>query len=159
MGREISPKIEVLLAKAAVDPAFRAVLLERRAAAAGEIGLELDAAETAILRDATAEQLEAIIARTTVPEEHRRVFLSKAGATMLVVVAGAAAVLSGLSLGHRPDHPPVDGGVRPDGPPVVGGIRPPERPVPSPEKPSTLPGTRGIRPDRPEPRSTSDTTP
>src|SRR4030042_1117067 len=41
--------IEVLIKKAAVDPEFRAVLLEKRAAAADEIGLVLDPAEGLML--------------------------------------------------------------------------------------------------------------
>ena len=71
-----------------------------------------------------AGQLEAIIARTIVPEEHRRTFLGKAAAAMLaaltmatgVGVAGAQAVSRGISpspapgggtFGNSPDRPPA----------------------------------------------------
>ena len=50
MGRQISQRIEVLLKKASVDPAFRAAFLEHRGEAAREIGLSLDPAEAALLR-------------------------------------------------------------------------------------------------------------
>ena len=64
--------IEVLVKKASVDPAFRTLLLERRAGAAREIALELDPAEAAMLNAIPAAQLEAIIARTTVDPMSRR---------------------------------------------------------------------------------------
>ena len=78
--------IEVLIRKASVDAEFRAALLDRRAAAAEDIGLALDAAEAMMLRAVPREQLEAIIARTNVPEEHRRAFLGQAAAAMLATV-------------------------------------------------------------------------
>ena len=78
--------IEVLVKKAAVDPEFRAVLLEHRAAAAQQIDLELEPSEAMMLRAVTDGQLEAIIARTTVPQQHRRAFLGKAAAAMLAAV-------------------------------------------------------------------------
>jgi hypothetical protein len=79
--------IEVLVKKAAVDPAFKAILLDRRAQAADEIGLQLEPAEAMMLAAAPREQLEAVIANTRVPEEHRRVFLGKVAAAMLGVIA------------------------------------------------------------------------
>jgi acyl carrier protein len=91
--------IEVLVKKASVDPAFRAVLLERRAAAAKEIGLELDAAEAMMLAGVPIGQLDAMIARTEVLQEHRRAFLGQAAAAMLaalgVVVTRASSVEGG----------------------------------------------------------------
>jgi hypothetical protein len=142
--------IEVLMKKAAVDPAFRETLLTRRAEAANEIGLRLEPAEAMMLAAAPREQLEAVIAQTTVPEEHRRVFLGKTAAAMLVAV-GAVAVGSALCLGVRP----ATKGIRPDRPPEEPG---PNKDVsseqheatidqPPPKKPSTV--SRGIRPDRP----------
>jgi hypothetical protein len=116
--------IEVLVKKASVDPAFRAILLERRAAAASEIGLALEPAEGAMLDAVPAAQLEAIVERTMVPEEHRRAFLGKAAAAMLATLVLATS--SGcLTYGNTPDRPP--------------------RPEPPPEPPPTL----GISPDRP----------
>jgi len=90
--------IEVLVKKASVDPEFRILLLSKRTEAAELIGLPLDPAEAMMLRAATEVQLEAVIARTTVPQEHRRAFLGKAAAAMLAAVGvmgpGAAASLA-----------------------------------------------------------------
>ena len=78
--------LEVLLKKAAVDPAFKALLLTRRAEAAATIDLTLEPSEILLLRTAPSDQLEAIIARTTVPQEHRRAFLGQAAAAMLAAL-------------------------------------------------------------------------
>jgi hypothetical protein len=126
--------IEVLVKKAAVDPAFKAILLDRRAAAADEIGLQLEPAEAMMLAATPREQLEAVIANTHVPEEHRRTFLSQVATGMLIAV-GTVAAVSTCSLGVRPNQQVVKG-ERPD--------RPPPR-EPKPEPPPT-----GMRPDRPE---------
>ncbi len=127
MDRQISQGIEVLLKKASVDPVFRTAFLERRGEVAQEIGLPLEAEEAAMLRAVRREQLEAIIARTNVPEEHRRAFLGQAAAAMLAalgIVAGrpGAAAAQGLPPGgSRPDLPIPDpiapGGIRPNLPP------------------------------------------
>jgi acyl carrier protein len=82
--------IEVLVKKASVDAAFRSLLLERPEEAAARIALELDAVERLMLRAAPREQLETIIARATVPEEHRRAFLGHVAAAMVAVVGLAA---------------------------------------------------------------------
>jgi acyl carrier protein len=86
MSQFIPQGIEVLVKKAAVDPAFKAELLHHRAAAAKQIGLELNAAEMAMLGAVPTAQLEAIIAGTTVPLEHRRAFLGQAAAAMLAAL-------------------------------------------------------------------------
>jgi hypothetical protein len=80
--------IEVLLKKASVDPDFRLLLLERRAEAARAIDLDLNPAERAMLQGIPQEQLEAIIARTTVEPEQRRAFLGRAAAVMLGALVG-----------------------------------------------------------------------
>jgi hypothetical protein len=130
--------IEVLVKKAAVDPEFKAILLDRRAAAADEIGLELEPAEAAMLAAAPREQLEAIIASTHVPEEHRRAFLGKAAAAMLIAVGATAAISMCLSAGSRARGKANE----------VKGIRP-DRPI-----------SKGIQPDRPEkPESKSEPKP
>ena len=111
--------VEVLVKKASVDPAFRSVLLERRAAAAGEIGLVLEPAEAAMLGAVPAGQLETIIARTVVPEEHRRAFLGKAAAAMLAtlgIVTATGCPTKGIAP-DRPPPPPPPTGIRPDRPP------------------------------------------
>ena len=93
--------IEVLLKKAAVDPAFRQLLLEKRAEAAREIGLELSEAETDILAGFPREQLEKIIENTRVEPVHRAVFLGRVGRIMLAtVIAGTALTLMVPSMGH-----------------------------------------------------------
>ena len=66
--------IEVLVNKASVDPDFRQLLIERRAEAAREIGLELEPAEAAMLASIPREQLEIIIDHTEVPRGTRRIF-------------------------------------------------------------------------------------
>ncbi len=83
--------VEVLVRKASVDPNFKRLLLSDRAEAARDIDLPLDAAEAAMLDAVPAEQLEAIIARTTVPQEHRRAFLGTAAAAMVSAVGLIAA--------------------------------------------------------------------
>jgi acyl carrier protein len=95
--------IEVLVKKAAVDAAFKERLLHTRAAAADEIGLRLEPAEAMMLTIAPAEQLQAVIARTAVPQEHRRAFLGQAAAAMLATLGVATVV--GLTQGSRPDRP------------------------------------------------------
>jgi acyl carrier protein len=70
-----------------VDAEFRALLLERRAGAAAEIGLELAPAEKALVNTVPTAQLDAVISRTRVPDEHRRAFLGRAAAAMLAAVA------------------------------------------------------------------------
>jgi hypothetical protein len=121
---EIPRGIEILIKKASVDPAFRAVLLEHRAAAADEIGLTLEANEAMMISAVPVGQLDAIIDRTSVPEEHRRAFLGQVAAVMLAAigagatgVAGAAGlVVGGAGGGIFPDRPPAPTGIRPDKP-------------------------------------------
>jgi hypothetical protein len=101
--------IEVLIKKASVDPEFRSVLLEKRAEAAPEIELELSATEASMLNAIPASQIEKIIDNAKVPNEYRRVFLGKAAAAMLSVLAGLG--LPGCSpAGFKYQ------GIRPDGP-------------------------------------------
>jgi len=118
MNTQIPKGIEVLVKKASVDPAFKVLLLERRAGAAQEIGLELDAAETMMLAAVPAGQLEAIIARTDVPQEHRRAFLGHAAAAMLAAVGAmaTAAPAWGGGFGCQPG-----GGGGSKAPPMFGG--------------------------------------
>lgn len=152
-GQGIGPVprgIEVLLKKAAVDPAFRASLLTQRAAAASTIALTLTPGEVGLLAAVPAAQLQAMIDATRVPERQRAAFLSGAAAVML-----AALGLVGCG-----EQPPSPAGVRPDpSPPPAPG-----KPVPSPQPPKPIavpppadpgqqplpsPLTRGVRPDIP----------
>ncbi len=102
--------IEVLVKKASVDSQFRTLLLEKRAGAAALIDLELSPAEAAMIEAVPRDQLERIIDYTTVPEEHRRIFLGKIGCLMLALLgAGAALLLLApyfvVTKGLSPDHP------------------------------------------------------
>jgi acyl carrier protein len=90
MSMPIPQGIEVLVKKASIDPAFKTSLLEGRAAAADEIGLLLEPAEAMILAVTPREQLETVIARATVPQEHRRAFLGHAAAAMLAALGVVA---------------------------------------------------------------------
>ncbi|MBM4037379.1 MAG: hypothetical protein FJ290_02595 [Planctomycetes bacterium] len=130
MPAAIPRGIEVLVKKASVDPAFRALLLERRAGAAGEIGLALAPAEAAMLGAIPAAQLEAIIARTTVDPMSRAAFLGKAAALMLAALGSGAGCIPFMSMGIRANR---------------------FRPLPEPPKSETEPPpvSNGIRPDRP----------
>ena len=138
MGGQIPQRIEVLLKKASVDPVFRTAFLERRGEMAQEIGLSLEPAEAAMLRAVRREQLEAIIARTSVPEEHRRTFLGQAAAAMLA----ALGIVAG---GPGSAAEPNSGSAIPD--PMFGGVRPDAPPRPAPPDP-VRPG--GCRPDLPD---------
>jgi hypothetical protein len=139
--------VEILIQKAAVDPDFKAVLLEKRSAAAAEIELTLQPAEAAMLDAIPAEQLEAIINNTKVPEKTRRALLGTVGLATLVAL-GVVAVCT--PAGHRIDRPQPRG-IRPDMPPKMGTETQPasnsngseddtDKPKPAPT---------GIRPDRP----------
>ena len=113
-GRDLPRGIEVLVKKAAVDAEFRALLLDARAGAAGEIGLDLDPAEAAMLEATTAAQLEAIIASTKVDDHLRLTFLRGSAAQMVAVLerARASALMEARCGGIRPDRPPARGWLR-----------------------------------------------
>jgi hypothetical protein len=87
--------IEVLVKKAAVDPEFKALLLQKRAEAAREIGLALDPAEAMMLAVTPQTQLEAIIAQTTVAPTLRPAFLGRAAAVMLVALGAGVSAVAG----------------------------------------------------------------
>jgi len=147
--------VEVLLKKAAVDDEFRELLCEARSRAAEAIGLELDAAESAMLKAIPREQLEYIIARTLVPVEQRRMFLGRMAAPMLALL-GVGAAVTGCrkrpenvpTLGVQPDRP-VSAGIRPRAP---GTDQPPAQPQPTTPPATNQPASpvsHGIQPDRP----------
>jgi hypothetical protein len=169
---DIPRGIEVLVKKASIDPEFRQRLLDQREAAAASIGLQLDPAEALMLRAAAPNQLEAIIAQTTVPTEHRRAFLGTAAAVMLAAIGVATPGCGPTVQGIRPAEPPqpegeeetapgepVEGepqepgpatsGVRPEDIETITGIRPERMPVTDGIRPDEVPVTKGVRPDRP----------
>lgn len=133
MSGPIPQGIEVLVRKASIDPQFKSLLLECRAAAAGTIGLELTASETAMLGFVPVAQLEAIIAQTSVPQEHRRAFLGQAAAAMLAAIGAMA----GGSSQAMERLMPAPGGIAPKPPtpppPPPAGIRPDKPPDAKPE--------------------------
>lgn len=90
-GPEIPRGIEVLLKKASVDAAFRKTLFEKRAGAAGEIGIELTPAESAMLDTIPEAQLAGIVDSTRVPDAQRPAFLGQVGADMLAALASERA--------------------------------------------------------------------
>ena len=109
MSRQIPQGIEVLVLKAAVDPDFKQLLLQRRTTAAAAIELELTAAEATMLAAVPAAQLEAVIARASVPQEHRRAFLGQAAAAMLAALGAirpAMAETMQAAGGMRVKQPP-----------------------------------------------------
>lgn len=135
MINDIPRGVEVLVKKAAVDAAFKALLLNERSAAAAEIGLELSDAEAAMLDGVPAAQLEGIVANTTVSPKLRPAFTGRVAAVMLAALGVAAASGCATTLGSQPDDPG-------DGPPITG-----------PEDVIIEPGdggpSEGIRPDIP----------
>jgi len=91
--RHIPRGLEVLIKKAAVDPAFKKLLFEKRAEAAEAIGLKLNATEEAMLAAVPLPQLEGIVAHTKVSPGLRPAFLGYAASAMLAVL-GSATLLS-----------------------------------------------------------------
>jgi hypothetical protein len=97
--------IEVLIKKAAVDPDFRAELVERRSGAANLIGLELNGAEAAMLDGIPAEQLKAFVANAKVSPKLRPVFRGYVAAAMLAALGVAVTGCIPAPTGSRPDEP------------------------------------------------------
>ena len=146
---EIPRGIEVLVKKASVDPHFKKTLLEKRADAAGEIGLTLEPSEIAMINAVPKAQLEAIIANTTVHPKQRTAFLGRVAAVMIVALGASTAgygCKQSPSEGVRPERPeriePTKG-IAPERPEVEEEH---EQQETSPRKPHM---TRGIEPDRP----------
>jgi len=137
--------IEVLVKKASVDLAFKKRLLTDRLAAAAEIGLKLAPSEELILRATPVEQLESIISQTSVPDDHRRVFLGQAAAAMLAVLTGAGVATAGEKFaaagGARPmPHPRDVPPIHPQEDTKKGGTfgNQPDRPPTKPKPPQTI---------------------
>ncbi len=83
--------VEVLIKKAAVDAAFRDVLLDERDGAAEKIGLALEPAEAAMLRSIPAAQLAAVVARTRVSPNLNAAFMTYTAAVMLAALGATTA--------------------------------------------------------------------
>jgi hypothetical protein len=117
--------IEVLVKKAAVDPSFKARLIEKRSAVAGEIELVLTAAEKQMLDTIPAAHLESIIANTKVNSKLIPILLTGTAAAILAALAMYAFgksireqldAMSKAVTGTRPDmvqpHQPGDDVIR-----------------------------------------------
>ena len=162
-GKAVGPiprGIEVLIKKAAVDPAFKRLLLAKRDEAADQIGLTLDPAEAMMLRAAPRAQLEAIIAQTSVHPSVLPAFLGRAAAVMLVALGAGTLGCEGQEeaikgKGIQPDRPPAKK-VEPPQPPKATKSTPSE-PAPQsyrvagiqPAAPERIEPTDSIRPSRP----------
>ncbi len=132
--------LEVLIKKAAVDPPFKKLLIEKRAGAAEAIALKLEPAEATMLNAVPAEQLKAIVASTKVNPSLRPAFLGYAAGVMLAALGATTTACDG-----NPTSPPVEG-IRPDPPPGVADRT--QDAAKQPEK-GDEPVTRGIRPGPP----------
>ncbi len=110
---DIPRGVEVLVKKAAVDPAFKKMLLENRAEAAEAIALKLEPAEAAMLNAVPVKQLEATVANTRVNASVRPAFLGYAAGVML---AALAATTGCGDAGTSPDDPGATRGIQPDFP-------------------------------------------
>jgi len=137
---DIPRGIEILVKKAAVDPAFKKLLLEKRAEAAEAIALKLEPAEAAMLNAVPEAQLDAIVANTKVNPGLRPAFLGYAGGVMLAALSAATAACD-----NNPTAPAVEG-IRPDPPP---GVVDASKEAAEQREKADESVTRGIRPDRP----------
>jgi hypothetical protein len=155
--------VEVLVKKAAVDPAFKKLLMEKRAEAAEAIALKLEPAEAAMLNAVPEAQLESIVANTKVSPILRPAFVGYAAGVMLAALATTTAC---GDAGTSPDDPGATRGIQPDFPATAearGKIPPAEEENAETAKvakteeqkrdENNLPGGSGlgtgIRPDKP----------
>ena len=149
---DIPRGIEVLVKKASVDAAFKALLLSSRSKAAGEIDLELDASEAAILDMVPAAQLEAIIASTRVDPLKKAAFLGKAAAVMLVALGATQAIAQIQATKGVRAPVPAPTTQAADQPVEVAGIRATPAPASSPaSQPASGPATQASKPVAVEP--------
>jgi len=112
---DIPRAIEVLIKKAAVDPAFKKMLMEKRAGAADVIALTLSPAEEAMLEAVPEAQLRAIVDNTKVSPGLRPAFLGATAGAMLAALgarapAGGAEDIEIKTYGIVPDIPPETAG-------------------------------------------------
>ncbi len=138
--------IEQAIERAAADDGFHARLLDGRADAAREAGIELSASEALLLSSVSEAQLNDLIDQAA-PPTPRRHFLQTAVGWMGALLGGAALTSGCKRKKKRKKTPPTPTrGIEPDIPaPIHEEPAEPETPKPQP--------TRGIRPDVPEPIS------
>jgi hypothetical protein len=106
--RDVPRGLEVLIKKAAVDPAFKDILFEKRAGAAEAIGLKLTAAEQAMLVAVPLAHLEGIIAHTRVAAKSRPAFLGYAAGAMLAALGTAITVCTEVRNKTRNEPTEID---------------------------------------------------
>ena len=104
---QIPVGIQRLLRLASLDEGFRCELVEHRAGAARAAGVELRAAEEAILNAVPASQLEQMARMMPPPAPPRREFLRQTAATAVVLLGGAAFAEAASACSPR-DTPPPD---------------------------------------------------
>ena len=155
--------IQRLLRLAAIDPAFRTLLLQKRDAVAAAAGVELTPTERVVLRAASDAQLEAMAEHLPPPTSQRREFFRQTAATaaaLLALPALTACESCVPTRGSQPDVPPPKAAPPQeleDAEPVPprpeqremeteGGAAPHE---PPPPKPPPYPAPTGIAPDVP----------
>jgi hypothetical protein len=158
-GAELPPVptgIQQLLRLAAVDPAFRRELLERRGEVADAAGLTLTQSERLVLRAVPPAQLSAMIDGLPPPAEDRRTFLRETASSAVLLLGGAALAATEMSCirGAKADVPPEPNSpTRPERPEVqtTGGAAP-DPPPPRPQHRETE-NEGGISPHLREPAS------
>lgn len=146
--------IEILIKKAAVDPAFKQLLLEKRADAAAALGLELTAAEEAMLQTLPQTQLAATVASTKVHPRLRPAFMGYAAGVMLAALGTATAACDNpvsppATLGSQPDPPEwpreFPAAVAPEGESEGQGVKRPADVSPLTDKAPSEPSTEEDR--------------
>ena len=131
-GRGASPStprgLEQLLGLASVDPAFLALLVEKRSAVAEAAGVTLSKGEEAILGAVPRRQLEAMVARMPGVTRKSRSFLRSTAATAVMLLGGAALSACGGDQSHgdaaeqeQPIRQPADDAGRSPG---IAGLQP-----------------------------------
>ena len=100
------PGIEMLIKRAAVDPAFRTELLAARSNAAKDAAVQLSYSEQQVLDTYPEDWLKKIIDSTRVPDCERRAFLGKAAAVVATTIsAGLAQEAAGAENQPAKDTP------------------------------------------------------
>lgn len=112
MDKLFSIRVERVLHRAAIDPAFRERLQSDREAAALELGIAPGSTELELLRAVPAAQLEGAIANLEgfVPAPGRRTILGIVATTAATAVVATGAC--GCMTGTGPDEPRSDKGVQ-----------------------------------------------
>lgn len=87
--------IEVLVKKAAVDAAFREVLIKTRSNAAATIDLQLDETEARIIDGVPESSLQVMVSKASVPTSQRKAFMGSAAGIMLAAIGALPSEVKG----------------------------------------------------------------